>query len=275
VPDIPSEVRLRSPIRQVRLGPVILLAAVAAACARPQHWTEPLTGMEFVLVRGGSFTMGSPASEPGHQSAEMQHPVVLRRNFYLGVSEVTQAQWARVFDRNPSTFTSCGGGECPVEGVSWFDVQRFLVRLSASTGRRFRLPSEAEWEYACRAGSSEAYSSGPSLSAEQANFDGRYPLPGGQKGLYRARPTAVRSFTPNAFGLYDMHGNLWEWTQDDFCPYPAGPVTDPVARCGAPLKVIRGGSWAFDADSARCALRYTHRPQDSGYSLGFRLVRLD
>jgi formylglycine-generating enzyme required for sulfatase activity len=100
-------------------------------------------------------------------------------------------------------------------------------------------------------------------------------LPGGRRGLYRGRPTAVRSFAANAFGLHDMHGNLWEWTQDDYCPYPPGPATDPVARCGVPLKVIRGGSWAFDADSARCALRYTHRAQDSGYSLGFRLVYLD
>jgi formylglycine-generating enzyme required for sulfatase activity len=157
--------------------------------------------------------------------------------------------------------------------VSWFDVQRFLVRLSGLSGHRLRLPTEAEWEYACRAGTSGAFSTGAALSAEQANYDGRYPLPGGPAGRYRGAPVPVRSFAPNALGLYDMHGNVWEWCQDEFCPYPAGPAVDPVGRCGATLRVIRGGSWAFDADSARCALRYTHRPQDSGYSLGFRLVR--
>jgi formylglycine-generating enzyme required for sulfatase activity len=224
--------------------------------------------MEFALVPAGRFVMGSPTGEPGHETAEAAHEVRLTRAFYLGVSEVTQAQWRRVLGGNPSTFTSCGE-DCPVEGVSWYDAQRFLVRLSALGGRRLRLPSEAEWEYACRAGEGKAVA----LGADRANFDGRYPLPGGPRGLYRGAPVPVRSFPPNAFGLYDMHGNVWEWTQDEFCPYPTRPVVDPVGRCGADLKVIRGGSWAFGADSARCALRYTHRPQDSGYSLGFRLVR--
>ncbi len=244
----------------------------AVACARPQHWTEPHTGLEFALVPAGRFAMGSPPSEPGHQAAEALHAVRLSRAIYMGVSEVTQEEWTRVVGRNPARFASCGP-DCPVEGVSWYDIQRFLVRLSVLSGRRFRLPTEAEWEYACRAGTASAFATGANLTAEQANYNGRYPLPGAPAGRYRGGPVAVRSFAANAFGLYDMHGNVWEWCQDEFCPYPANPVVDPLGRCGAPLRVIRGGSWAFDADSARCALRYTHRPQDSGYSLGFRLVR--
>ena len=216
--------------------------------------------------------MGSPSTEPGHEAGEVQHAVRLTRPFYIGVTEVTQAQWARILGTPPSHFAACGE-DCPVENVSWFDVQRFIVRLTALSGRTFRLPSEAQWEYACRAGGKGAFSTGPTLSAGQANYDGRYPLPGTARGVYRGTPLPVGSFTANAFGLHDMHGNVWEWTQDEVCAYPKSAAVDPVAACGAALRIIRGGSWAFDADSARCALRYTHRPQDSGYSLGFRLVR--
>jgi len=250
------------------LGAVLL----ATACARPARWTEPVSGIEFALIPAGEFQMGSPESEPGHEPGEVLHTVRLTRPFYLATTEITQAQWSRVMGSNPSNFRSCGP-DCPVEGVSWFDIQRFLVRLTRLSGRSFRLPTESEWEYACRAGATTAYSAGPRLDPDEANYDARDPRGGGPAGRFRGSPVAVRSFRANAFGLYDMHGNVWEWTEDEYCPYPRGAAVDPLARCDSPLRVIRGGSWAFDADSARCALRYTHRPRDSGYSLGFRLAR--
>lgn len=230
-----------------------------------------MTSMVFVRIPAGRFPMGSPPEEPGHQANERRHEVILSRSFYLGAYEVTQGQWRQVMGSNPSQFPSCGP-DCPVETVSYYDVQRFIRRLEALSSKAFRLPTEAEWEYSCRAGTTTPFNTGANLTSDQANYDARYPYPGFPPGVYRAHPTPVGSFAPNAWGLYDMHGNVWEWTADDNCPYPPGPVRDPVGRCGAPKKIIRGGSWYFNADSARCALRYTHRPQDSGFSLGFRLV---
>lgn len=140
----------------------------------------------------------------------------------------------------------------PVEEVNYFEVQEFLRRLNTGATGRYRLPTEAEWEYACWAGAKTE-----SFSTDDANYDGRYPLPGQKPGIYRETTTPAGSFHPNRWGIYDMHGNVWEW-----CSTDASPA----------LKVIRGGSWYFNADSARCGLRYTHRPQDRGFSLGFRVV---
>ncbi len=172
---------------------------------------------------------------------------------------------------NPSRYQECGL-DCPVETVDYVRIREFLSQLGAS-GERFRLPTEAEWEYACRAGRRTAFGQGPAISSELANFDGRDPHPGAEPGPYRAAPTPVGSFPPNDWGLYDMSGNVWEWCEDEHCPYPDAPVVDPLGSCGAVLRVIRGGSWYYGPDSARCGLRYTHRPVDDGPSLGFRVVR--
>jgi formylglycine-generating enzyme required for sulfatase activity len=160
-----------------------------------------------------------------------------------------------------------------VENVNWYEVHEFLDRLNRQGNGHYRLPTEAEWEYACRAGTTTPYAFGAELSTRDANYDGRYPLPRQAPGLHRDQTMPVASFRANAWGLYDMHGNLWEWCEDDVCPYPARRTTDGAARCASGLKVIRGGSWYFNAASARSALRYTHRPQDRGFSLGFRVVR--
>lgn len=220
--------------------------------------TDPLSGMRFVLIPAGTFQMGTPAGERHREAQERLHQVTLSRGFYLGVREVTQAQWWGVMGVNPSHFSGCP--DCPVEGVTYFDVQAFIRQLNAASAwPGFRLPTEAEWEYACRAGGTRAFGASDVLAKDAANVDGTRTLPAG------SRPA-------NRFGLFDMSGNVWEWTADDHCEYPAGTVTDPLGRCASGRKVIRGGSWRFAADSARCGLRYTHRPRDRGFSLGVRLA---
>jgi formylglycine-generating enzyme len=251
----------------------MLLAAlllIASCRDLPRTYREPRTGLRFVLVPAGRFQMGSSAAEPGHRADEILHSVTLTRPFYMSTTEVTQEQWLAIMGDRPSHFRGAG---LPVESVTWFEVQEFLRRLSAADGEHFRLPTEAEWEYACRAGSTGPYSFGKQISTGDANYDGRYPMPGQAAGQYRGTPTPVASFPPNAWGLYDMHGNVWEWCADEYCPYPSSAVSDPVGACGSPYRVIRGGSWYFGADSTRSALRYTHEPRLRGFSIGFRVVR--
>jgi formylglycine-generating enzyme required for sulfatase activity len=237
-----------------QIATVVVTAALAAA---PARHVDPLTGMSFVLLPAGTFTMGSPATEVGREPQERQHRVTIGRAFYLGVYEVTQAEWKTVMSSSPSAFAGCE--RCPVERVSYLDIERFLEHLNArSPWPGFRLPTEAEWEYACRAGGPSAYGATDAIDAAKANIRGR-----------RTRP--VGSYAANAWGLFDMSGNVWEWTSTSYRPYAGARAPDGPAYV-ADRKVIRGGSWLFDADSARCALRYTHRPQDSGPSLGFRLA---
>jgi formylglycine-generating enzyme required for sulfatase activity len=230
------------------------------------------SNITFVLVPAGEYVMGSPDSEAGHRPDETRHRVRVSRPFYISIHEITRRQWTRVMPVEPMGI-SAGGQDSPVVNVSWFEVRDFVDRMNRLGREKFRLPTEAEWEYACRSGSDTPYSTGETLSTDQANYDGRFPLPGQPTGPTRGGLTSVGSFAPNAWGLFDMHGNAWEWTSDAYCPY-GGDATDPHATCDGPLKVIRGGSWRFNAESARCALRYTHNPQDRGDSLGFRLVRV-
>ncbi len=257
-------------------------AATASGRQVPATWREPVTGMDFVYIPPGRFTMGSPPGEPSRQDDEVEHEVEISRGFYLGRYEVTQEQWRKLQGNDPSQHKSCD--RCPVETVSFTEIQDYIRHLDriAAPGGRFRLPTEAEWEYACRAGTRTPFSTGATLTTRQANFDGR-DAPGGD---FLGAPAPVGSYPPNPWGLEDMHGNVWEWTEDWYGPYPSGPVKDPKAgrlyaervwdARGGPWVyklVIRGGSWYFDANSSRCALRYTHSPDDQGFSLGFRLVR--
>jgi formylglycine-generating enzyme required for sulfatase activity len=217
--------------------------------------------MTFVRIEPGVFQMGSPLSEPFRAVDEVLHEVKIGREFWLGQFEVTQEQWTGVMGGNPSYHSTCGP-RCPVESVTWFDVQQFLAKLNAASKEsKFRLPTEGEWEYTCRAGTKTAFSTGDGIDQSQARFD------------VHDGPVAAGSYSPNAWGLYDMHGNVWEWTDDWYAPYSAGPQIDPKGPQHGEKKVIRGGSWYFGADSARCALRYTHSPGDRGFSLGFRVVR--
>jgi formylglycine-generating enzyme required for sulfatase activity len=253
------------------VGLLLAAAAFGAPSPGPPARTEPFTGMKLVRIQAGEFTMGSPAHEPMREEQERPHLVRLTRSFEMGRYEVTQDEWRRVMGTSPSAHRGCGS--CPVENVSFLEVDAFLRRLgSLSPLGSFRLPTEAEWEMACRAGTATAFAAAATLDGDAANVDGRWPYPGSPRGAARGETTPVGSFAPNGWGLFDMHGNVWEWVVDRHCPYPAGPVSDPVGSCDSDLRVIRGGSWAFGADSARCALRYTHRPQDRGPSLGFRVA---
>jgi formylglycine-generating enzyme required for sulfatase activity len=237
----------------------LLLVVSATACAEQPapRWVEPTTGMEFVLVPAGNFVAGSPSSETGHQDDEVLYPVRIGRPLYVGTHEVTKRQWSMVMEPDAPA-DDAAAGSLPAVNITWHEARLFLDRVNAGKTWRLRLPSEVEWEYACRAGTTTPYSTGNYLSTEQANYNGDYPLPGQAAGQNRQRLMPVGSFAPNAWGLFDMHGNVWEWTNDAY---------------DESRKVIRGGSWRFNADSARCALRYTHRPQDRGDSLGIRLVR--
>jgi formylglycine-generating enzyme required for sulfatase activity len=264
---------VRDVVTAATLGVWLTMAlAVGGASRTADVWVEPRTGMVFVPIPAGRFVMGSPASEPHRQDTEVAHDVTISKPIWLGRFEVTQGQWHTVTGSSPSRFD--GDPRRPVESVNWFEVQEFLRRLSAtSSDSRFRLPTEAEWEYACRAGTTTPYHVGASLGTGQARVDPRRP--DDPSGLPASGgPMPVGSFAPNAWGLHDMHGNVWEWTDGGFCEYPMTHVTDPHATCRTPLKAIRGGSWYFRADSARCAARYTHRPEDRGFSLGFRVVRV-
>jgi formylglycine-generating enzyme required for sulfatase activity len=259
---------------RVRRCAFALMAIAAVGCASPPAaptgWTEPTTGLAFVLIPAGEFTMGSPASEPGHQADERLHRVRLSTPFYLSTHEVTRRQWDALMS-STSPVAADPPADTPIVNVNWFEARRFIDRLNDTGQGRFRLPTEAEWEYACRAGTRSAYAFGETLSTDQANYNGRFPLPGQPAGQDRGALTRVGSFSPNAWGLYDMHGNVWEWTEDPYCDY-AGDGVDPSPTFAGPLKVIRGGSWRFNADSARSALRYTHPPADRGDSVGFRVV---
>lgn len=204
---------------------------------------------EMVVIPAGTFMMGSPDSEPARESHEgPQHRVTIARPFALGRYAVSQAEWQVVMGSNPSRFK---GDRNPVETVSWEDAQEFLKTLNAKLGlagdRGYRLPSEAEWEYACRAGTTTPFWWGSTITPKQANYDGNYTYNNGLKGEYRQKTVPVDSFEPNPFGLYQMHGNVWEWCEDcwnnSYNGAPADGSAWTTVNCS--LRVLRGGSWYF------------------------------
>jgi formylglycine-generating enzyme required for sulfatase activity len=237
--------------------------------------TDPWTGMVLVELPPGRFTMGSAGLEVGRNDDEVLHDVESTRPFLIGQNEVTQQEWRTVIGSTPSHFVSCGP-KCPVENITYFDVQRFLEKLNAHAPHTlaYRLPTEAEWEYACRARTTGPFWTGENLTTAQANYNGSQPYASFPAGEFRQKTTPAGAFPLNPWGLADMHGNVWEWTSDWYGPYPEGAAAniDPRGTPSGDKRVIRGGSWFFDANSARCGLRYTHAPQDKGFSLGFRVA---
>jgi formylglycine-generating enzyme required for sulfatase activity len=225
---------------------------------------SPLTnslGMRFALIPAGEFQMGSTS---GDEDERPVHAVRISKPFYLGTNEVTQDQWEMLMGNNPSQFK--GNAKLPVETVSWEEVQRFIDKLNTREGgTKYRLPTEAEWEYAARAGSTTAYSFGDDSSqlgkyAWFADNAGKTTHPVGQ-------------LQPNAWGLYDMHGNVWEWVQDWYGKYAAEPVTDPQGPAAGSCRVFRGGSWSPGAGYCRSATRRRYAPGYRVDPLGFRLLR--
>jgi formylglycine-generating enzyme required for sulfatase activity/uncharacterized protein YodC (DUF2158 family) len=218
--------------------------------------------LEMVLVPAGTFVMGSPESEEDRDDDERQHEVTLTKPFNMGKYEVTQEQWEAVMGDNPS---STKGAKLPVTDVSWEDCQEFIKKLNAKTDGGYRLPTEAEWEYSCRAGTTTAFSFGDEITPQDANYD--------QSNI--GKPVAVGSYRPNAFGLYDMHGNVWEWCEYWYEDYPAGAVTDPKGPATGALRVLRGGSFFIFGSNARSSYRVNDycSPANRDYSIGFRLAR--
>jgi sulfatase modifying factor 1 len=241
---------------------------------RPAY-VDQQTGMTFVELPPGRFTMGSAVGEAGRKEDETLHDVELTRPFLLAQREVTQQEWRTVMGTSPSRFSECGPS-CPVENVTFFDALQFIAKLNDAPGAalHYRLPTEAEWEFACRAGTTGPFSTGENLTTAQANYNGKMPYASFPPGEFRQRTTPGGTFPGNPWGLADMHGNVWEWTADWYGPFPDSPAAniDPRGPASGSKRVIRGGSWFFDANSARCGLRYTHSPQDKGFSLGFRLA---
>ncbi len=239
----------------------------------PPAFTNSI-GMEFVLIPAGSFLMGSPDTEAGRYFDEgPQHQVTFRKPFYLGKFQVTQAQWQAVMGTNPSYFK---GRNLPVENVSWNECQEFLKKLNAKhDGYTYRLPSEAEWEYACRAGTTTPFSFGQIITTNQVNYNGDYPYRNELRGQYRQKTTPVGSFPANVWGLHDMHGNVWEWCQDWWHSNYDGAPTDGSVWKFEPdnkFRVMRGGSWGDNAWVCRAADRGRFIPGLRFRNLGFRVV---
>ncbi|HKC66451.1 MAG TPA: formylglycine-generating enzyme family protein, partial [Pyrinomonadaceae bacterium] len=224
--------------------------------------------IEMVLVPEGTFLMGSPESE-GPDDERPQHQVTVPA-FYMSKYEVTQAQYRAVMGVNPSEFQ---GDDLPVEKVSWNDAREFCNRASSITKRSYRLPTEAEWEYAARAGTTTIFAFGDSISSAQANFDGSNPFGDAPAGVNRGRTTPVGSFQPNAFGLYDMHGNVWEWCEDWYHNnYVGAPADGSAWNESAIYKVVRGGSWLSNGIGLRSAARDKLAPEFKLAFVGFRVV---
>jgi formylglycine-generating enzyme required for sulfatase activity len=241
--------------------------------AQPPKEITNSIGMKLVLIPKGTFMMGSPESEEGRKENETQHEVTISKDYYLGVYEVTQAQYEKVIGKNPSHFQGAIVGnqnaDLPVEQVSWDDAVEFCKKLSElpeekKAGRVYRLPTEAQWEYACRAGSKTAYSfdDEEGLLLEHGWFNRNSS----------DRIHTVGLLEPNAWGLYDMHGNVWEWCSDWYGDYPKGALSDPTGPKEGYFRVNRGGSWGNEAAFCRSADRYRGLPSYRFDYLGFRVA---
>ncbi len=225
-------------------------------------------GMEFVYIKPGTFMMGSPTNESG---SKKQLRVTLTKGFYMGITEVTVGQWTAVMGNYPWYFRNCGV-DCPVEQISWNDVQTFIRKLNRKEGtNRYRLPTEAEWEYAARAGSTTAVATGE-ISGIICGYNSNLDAMGWYCGNSDSRTHRVAGKKPNRWGLYDMYGNVWEWCQDWYESYPFGSVIDPTGPSSGSSRVFRGGGWASFAKDFRSALRGCNKPGSSLFFLGFRLV---
>jgi formylglycine-generating enzyme required for sulfatase activity len=253
-----------------------------------KSYTEDLghdVKLTLMLIPAGEFMMGAPVEEPKSGDDERPQHLVKVPQFLMGRYPVTQSQWRAVagydrdLDPDPSRFK---GDNRPVENVSWDEAQEFCQRLSAKTGKGYRLPSEAEWEYACRAGMMTAFHFGETITPELANYDGTATYNDSPKGEYRRETTDVGSFPANDWGLHDMHGNVWEWCEDDWHGSYEGAPNDGIAWVESDRsetrRLLRGGSWYFAPRNCRSACRYfdtrDYRDNRIGFRVCFVLPRL-
>jgi formylglycine-generating enzyme required for sulfatase activity len=249
--------------------------------------------VEMVHIPGGTFNMGSPANEANRNNDETRHQVTVT-SFYMSKYIVTQEEYEAIMGTNPSRFKQ-EGVKMPVENVSWFDAIEFCNKLSESEGltpvytitgtenertvtwnrdgNGYRLPTEAEWEYACRAETTTTFNTGNNITTNQANYDGKSPYNNNPAGLYMRSTTPVENFEANAWDLYDMHGNVWEWCWDWYGNYVTSPQTDPTGPASGTYRVLRGGSWFDGGRNLRSAVRFSYYPGNRNYFFSFRVVR--
>jgi formylglycine-generating enzyme required for sulfatase activity len=238
--------------------------------------------LDLVAIPGGSFLMGAVDGEEGASKDEYPQHQVTIAPFWMGKFTVTQAQWKSIsklkkvkcdLKLDPSNFK---GADRPVEQVSWGEAIGFCDRLSAKTGKRYGLPSEAQWEYACRAGTTTPFHFGDTISTDVANYDGKYTYGEGKKGVYRKETTVVGSFSPNTFGLYDMHGNVWEWCADPWHDsYKDAPIDGSIWKknpSNDSYRMLRGGSWNFNPTGCRSANRHRFDRVYRNLNVGFRII---
>ena len=235
-------------------------------------------GMEFTLIPSGTFTMGSPRGEPYRGSSEVQHRVSITRPFYMQTTEVTLKQWQSLMGRRLLARQK-GSDNMPVTQVSWFDCLKFLKCLNRLGEGKYRLPTEAEWEYAARAGTQSAFFWGDAIDCEKAMY-GNNSLKHNVCQLYVQsigvgidQPAPVKTYRPNLWGLYDMHGNVWEWCMDWYGDLGKNPVTDPNGPESGTMRIRRGGSWFKHGHACRSANRSFGHPATRYSTTGFRLVR--
>jgi formylglycine-generating enzyme required for sulfatase activity len=262
---------------------MLIMAFLTTVMAAAQCFAES----DFILIRGGTFLMGSPSSEAGREKDETRHRVTVG-DFTMGKYEVTQREYREMMGANPSQFK---GDDLPVENVTWFEAVRYCNARSVREGLTpaysirgqtvsrnrnatgYRLPTEAEWEYACRAGTTDPFSTGANITTDQANYYGTYPYENLPRGEYRQKTVPVRSFEPNPWGLYNVHGNVWEWCWDRYGNYGNGDQTDPAGPSSGAYRVYRGGGWNDFGRHLRSAYRAASPPANRAGNLGFRLVR--
>ena len=258
---------------------VVFLTVLAGplSAAGQERVVENRLGMTFVLIPAGTFIMGSPIEEAHRNVSEVQHQVSISQPFYLQRTEVTVNQWRAVMGRRWLA-RKRGGGDMPVVKVSWHDCRKFIRKLNRLTGDKYLLPTEAQWEYAARAGSSAAYFWGNQIDCSHAMYANN-PMKHdncvatfSREGMKPGQPAPVGSFMPNAWGLYDMHGNVWEWCEDLFDRYEAVSTVDPCETESGRDRVRRSGSWFSPGPACRSANRAYAHPMSRLQNTGFRLV---
>ena len=230
-------------------------------------WRHAASGIVLLRVEPGSYVMGSPDWEVDRDGDEPQRKVSIDEPFLLGETEITVGQWRRVMNQEPPLEQT--QDDHPVKGVTWYAAQEFVAKLNAEGPGGWRLPTEEEWEYACRAGTTGPFSF-EALTPEVANYRGRSPYAGGEKGLDRGDVIPVKSFAPNPWGFYDMHGNVWEWCEDVYLVHPGRTrvPTEPGAS-----RTMRGGAFTSKGKQLRSAYRDGYPPQSTGPKYGFRVAR--